>query len=57
MSILLAIIAIILFFIAGSLRETSRMDRITDECSKYLAYARAGSYDPRYKAQKKQWGQ
>ena len=58
MSILLAIIAINLFSIAGSLRETSRMDRrITDECKKYLAYARAGSYDPRYKAQKKQWRQ
>ena len=57
MSILLAIIAINLFSIAGSLRETSRMDRITDVCAKYLAYARAGFFDPRYKAQKKQWRQ
>ena len=43
MSILLAIIALNLFSIAGSLKTTSRMDRITDVCAKYLAYARADS--------------
>ena len=53
MSILLTIIALNLFSIAGSLRETSRMDRITNLCAKYLAYARADSYDLRYKYQKK----
>ena len=45
MSILLAIIALNLFSIAGSLKTTSRMDRITDVCAKYLAYARANSSD------------
>tara|TARA_B100000212_G_C27324777_1_gene511892 strand:+ start:184 stop:456 length:273 start_codon:yes stop_codon:yes gene_type:complete len=45
MSILLAIIALNLFSIAGSLRESSKINRNIDICGKFLAYSRTDNDD------------